>query len=628
MQAGAEGKQHQEPLYKQPAQSSTKRKRPGWHPSEEPVQSSSRSQDPQQLPLDKVKQADPKVVQNCPKQQVQSRAEDKQRQDPSSKQPVESKSKGKQPVRPAPGQALQSSSRSENPQQLPLDKPTRANPEAKQHRPKPQVQSESEDQQHQDPQPETAAPSKSKGEQSIPLLGFEFPKCFIARIPVKRGTAITRVKVFIVPDTAVRHPQTFLFKNIPQLEPFWGWMNDQASTATRILRLTNQEKPTPYFLMVCRGEYPEVTSPRNKNGVFRGMDEPIFGDAFVFKLSKPEINANGYAMYANIEEDIGSIDWLPEAIRRAARLVDTAKPRNANPGFPDMANYADRKTMREDAEKLVLWSSIIAKMETKNATDFPIDEESGQPDLERMEDAVATWKRRVYQLQEDGVLPNNEGSELGNHQSVHDFEREVTGFENAIRDFATDAEGDASPFAFTGITSLDPETSKFKVVDHFMAVKKRYPAMKDLAGKILDKRLLKSLSVKEPTGEFDELAALYMVGDMDRTVANWRNGGIRLTGSNVRMMDEILVKARAVRQAMERKKSNLEVHKAIIEMTKLYQSLREEEMAGAAMIAEWVAALGGPAPKADEDGVSDAKFKVLHVPDESGDTYHFLKKPD
>lgn len=634
MQSDHEGKQRQEPLHKQPSQSSSKGKQPVWRSSEEPVEAGSRSQDPQQLPLDKSKQASPKVAQNHPKQQVQSSAEGEQRQDPSPKQPAGSKSKGKQPVRPAPEQPLQSSPRSENHQQLPLDKPTRANPKATQPHPKPQVQSDSEsdseDQQGQDPQPKTAASSKSKGKQPIPTRSFTFPKCFIARIPVKRGTAIKRVKISICPDTAFRHPQTFFFKNIPQLEPYWGWMNDKASTATRILRLDDEGRPTPYFLMVCRGEYPKVISPRNKNGVFLGMDEPIFGDAFVFKLSYPELNADGYTRYANIEKDIGSIDWLPPAIRRAARLVEIAKPHNANPGFPDMANYADRKTMGEDTQRLMRWGTIIAKMEIKHATNFPIDEESGQPDLERIEDTVEKWAVRVRNLQEGGILPNDEGSGSGDYQSIHDFWCEVTGFRDAINDVTTDAEGDEYPSASTDITSRDPETFKFpqKVIDQFMAIKKRYPTMQSLAKRILDNRIMEGLSAKEPTGDFDDLASVYMIEAMDSVVAGWRNGGVILTDSSSKMMDELLVKARGVMQAMQRNESKKETHKKIIEMNKLYQVLLEEASAVEAMATEAAAALADPAPEANEDGISNARFELLHIPDESGSTHHFLKRLD
>ena len=620
VQSGAEGKQHQEPLHKQPAQSSSKGKQPVWHSSEDPVQAGSRSQDPQQLPVDKSKQANPKVTQNLPKQ----------RQDPSSKQPAESKSKGKQPDRPPPEQPLQSSSRSENPQQLPLDKTTRANPEAAQPRPKPQVQSDNEDQQCQDPQPETAAPSKSKGKQPMSLLGYTVPKCFIARIPVKRGTAIKRVKVSIGPDTVFRHPQTFFFKNIPRLEPYWGPKNDKAFTATRILRLKNEGKPTPYFLMVCRGEHPKVKSPRNKNGVFGAMDEPIFGDAFVFKLSNPELNADGYTRYTNIEEDIGSIDWLPEAIRKAARLVDDAKAYHANPGFPDMTNYADRETMRNDTERLARWSMRIAKMELKHASEIPIDEASRQPDLERMEDAIGKWTTRVDLWRKEGILPNEEGSELGNYQAVHDFLCEATGFQNAIKDNATDPEGNQNPSASTDVSSLDPETFNFpqKAIDHYRAVKKKVPAIQALADQNLRKRLVEILNVKEPTGEYDEIVSRLFLETMDTIVQGWKNGEVPLTDSNVKMMDDLLVKAHAVRQAMEREKSRVEIHKAIIEMNKLFIILLKEAKFASAMVAKVAAAISRPAPEADEHGISGAKFEVLHVPDKSGDTYHFLRRLD
>lgn len=627
VQSDTEGKQRQDPLSRQPAESKSKGKQPVLRSSEETVEAGSRSQGPQQLPLNKSKQAGTRVLQNRPKQQMHSIAEEEESQDPPPKQPAESKSKGKQPVRPAQEQPLQSSPRSENPRKIPLEKPTRAKPKATQPRPhKPQVESDSEDQQRQGPQAETAAPKKSK---DIPLavLSRTFPKCFIVRIPVERGSAMERVKVRLCPDTTFRHPQTFFFKVIPQLEPYWGERNMKAFSATRIVRLEHEGKPTPYFLMVCRGELCKARSPRNKNSVFGAMDEPIFGDAFVFKLSDPEINENGYTIYENIEDDFGSSRYLPGAIRRAASRVHDATPRHANPGFPDMTNYADPEKMREDSERLAQWNRKVWRAERKYTSEIPLDEASGRPDLERIEAAVASWTNRLFDMQKGGLLPSNEGSKLGNYQPIYDLKREVTALQNAIRDIATDTPGAESPSASTDIPSLDPETSKFpqKLIDHFMAVRKSFLAMETFAQQIIETRIRELSSETEPTGEFDELASLYMVEAIDATVASWRNGEVPLTASNVKMMDELLAKGRTIKPMMEQRKSRIEIHKVIIEMNKLRRSLEEQAVNAQAILAEVEAglnALTGPAPEADGDEDSGPRSQVL----KSGSTYRVVTR--
>ena len=229
---------------------------------------------------------------------------------------------------------------------------------------------------------------KPRGKQPMPVYLWWFPRCFILRIPAQNTVPIERVAVEIEPDTAVRHPQTFFFKNVPSRGPFWGYSNHKAVLATRIIRLENEENPTPYFLMVCRGEHPKAQSPFNNSAVFE-VDVPIFGDAFVFKLGDPELcGPDGYARYVDIEEGFRGIEWLGQAIRMASRKIESATAEYANPGFPDLKNYADQKTMSKDARTMHLWKKEIRKANIRLGTPISIEEASRMPVVESMSYAI------------------------------------------------------------------------------------------------------------------------------------------------------------------------------------------------------------------------------------------------
>ena len=202
------------------------------------------------------------------------------------------------------------------------------------------------------------------------------PKVYITRIPYSRNgkpKAMHRVKVYVKPDVA-GHPQTFFFKNIPDVEWYWGFCNDPATTAQRIVRLEKEGQPTPYFLLACRGEWPELTSPRNDNAIFAGLHElMVFSDAFVFKLGEPETYGEGYVNYVHIEEDLGSVGWIPNAIREAAEKVEYATPVNANPGFPDMEKYADPETISKDIQKMLKHMNKYKKTAERRSSAPPLE---------------------------------------------------------------------------------------------------------------------------------------------------------------------------------------------------------------------------------------------------------------
>ena len=268
-----------------------------------------------------------------------------------------------------------------------------------------------------------------------PLSGNQ--RCFVARIPVERDGQIRRVKVFIAPDTAFRHPQTFFFRNLPDVDPYWGYLNDKASTAVRVIRLETEDNPTPYFLLVCRGEYPKATSPRNNNALFADMYEPIFNDAFVFRLGDPEVDETGYSRFVHVDEDIGSVDWLPRAIKDAARKVKDAVPGHANPGFPDLTNYADPETMNKDTQKLSKWRGAIARAEMKYGREFPADADTGLPDLERMRDILEQWMRQFRFSRAYEVLSGEEEVDISLVIQVASFVEKMNHCSNAIEDNAT-----------------------------------------------------------------------------------------------------------------------------------------------------------------------------------------------
>ena len=191
----------------------------------------------------------------------------------------------------------------------------------------------------------------------------------IVRIPIGKDAPMETVKVYISLDTAYSNSQTLIFKHFPNVQFYWGERKSRNAWATRIVRLEKEGNPTPYFLLVNKGGQRNCRPPRNQNANLRDGREPIFGDAFVFKLGDPELHEGpGHARYVDIEMDVGRISWLPGSIREAATKVKTAGPANANPGFPDLKKFADPETVKQQASEsekemsFKIVTSIIERM--------------------------------------------------------------------------------------------------------------------------------------------------------------------------------------------------------------------------------------------------------------------------
>ena len=174
----------------------------------------------------------------------------------------------------------------------------------------------------------------------------------IARIPIGKDAPMETVKVYISLDNAYSNSQTLIFKHFPNVQFYWGEKKTRNAWATRIVRLEKERKPTPYFLLANKGGQLKYRPLRNQNANLTDGREPIFGDAFVFKLGDPELHEDpSHARYVDIEMDAGRMSWLPGSIREAATKVKTAGPANANPGFPDLKKHADLETMKQRASE-------------------------------------------------------------------------------------------------------------------------------------------------------------------------------------------------------------------------------------------------------------------------------------
>ena len=259
-----------------------------------------------------------------------------------------------------PEQSAQAQSTGQKPQQLPPEQSKQAKPEVTQPHPKETMQADTKGKQPQQPPAQQSEQGDSKDSPPTRKPVHGMPHLWIARIPVRRDARIKRVEVVVIPDTAYRHPQTFFFKSIPEVDWYWGGLNDAAVTAQRMVRLEHDGLPTPYFLLACRGEYPVIKLPRNENVIFSNMQVSVFGDAFVFKLASPEVNEHGYTRYVHIE-DICGINWIPQAIREAARKVEYATASKANPGFPDITTYADQETISKDVRRMLKYMTAYRK---------------------------------------------------------------------------------------------------------------------------------------------------------------------------------------------------------------------------------------------------------------------------
>ncbi len=325
-----------------------------------------------------------------PEQPAQAKSTGKKPQKPSSQQPpteqtTQSTSKGKQPMQLPPERPAQAKSTSKKPQQLPPEQSKQAKAKVTQPHPKEAMQADSKGKQPQQPPAQQSEQGDSKDSPPTRKPVHGMPRLWITRIPVRRDAQIERVEVVVIPDTAYRHPQTFFFKNIPEVDRYWGLLNDAAVTAQRMVRLERDGLPTPYFLLACRGEYPLVKSPRNENAIFANMQVSVFGDAFVFKLASPELNEDGYTRYDHID-DIGDFDWIPQAIQEAARKVEYATASKANPGFPDITNYADQETISKDVHKMLKFVAAYRKAAKRKLPDI---------------DTIGRWTKRFTTLLRD-----------------------------------------------------------------------------------------------------------------------------------------------------------------------------------------------------------------------------------
>lgn len=366
------------------------------------------------------------------------------------------------------------------------------------------------------------------------------PKVYITRIPYSRNgkpRSIHRVKVSVIPDVG-RHPQTFLFKNIPDVEYYWGFLNDAATTAQRIVRLERDGQPTPYFLLACRGEWPKVTSPRNDNAIFAGVQEPtVFSDAFVFKLGEPEIYEDGYVRYVHIEEDLGNIDWIPEAIREAAKKVEYATPLDANPGFPDMENYADPETMSKDVQKMRKHMNAYRKAAEGYGSDLPTEYEPGMLEFGAMKETVAKMTVLLYKMRED-VFGDFESSD---HRMDQDCIQQANAAFKAIRDHdATQNVDDASSDSTTDANEINSRIHQEIEMVYFDLMQKVIYVHDMLYGD--DKELGHRRALKEVYDAFGALK--FKVDDAFRNVkvaqkvdAAWKNDTVETPGATSELPD-------------------------------------------------------------------------------------------
>ena len=434
--------------------------------------------------------------------------------------------------------------------------------------------------------PESLLPSlseKAKGKQpetTNTIVGYKRMLVSILRIPIAKDGPLTRVKVAVRGDTASRHWQTFFFKSIVCLEPRWGWTNDKAHVATRIVRLKMVDgTPTPYFLMVCIGEYPKITSPRNGNEVFKGLEaEPIYNDAFVFKLGDPELGESGYANYVDIDKDIDGFDWLREAIRGAARKVEWAMARHANPGFPDMSKYADEETMVKDVGDMLHVRAAIEKANKKYAAAIagPVEAEFGLPRLESMHDRANIMLGQIRKWISKGVL-----FEEGAAESIIDQAANASGLKtievfSAIEEALTATKMDKDPSASTDVDSPSAKTKELceRAEECFMGAQSAYESLTALVRKKIEEKNQELSRIRDSNVKCDTVwleyllkAVLLGIVEVKKDPKNIR--ALKSGDPNMKANDLLGVKAQAAYQAIEENKPYQEIIQLIIEMNEI-----------------------------------------------------------
>lgn len=566
-----------QPLPESPVQTNPKRKRgqepfpkqlvheiPKGKQIEQPIQVNTKGKQPEERRLQQPVQADPKGKRV--EQVVQVNTKGKQPEQPRPQQPVQADPKGKQLEQP-----VQVSLKSKQPQQASSKQSTHPAPESK------EAQKLKLEQRLQ-LRPTLQPPSRKAILANAKPVYLGSPKVFIARIPGKsdaKRSTMHRVKVSVIADTAYRHPQTFFFKNLPDVELYWGFLNDAATTAQRVVRLERDNRPTPYFLLACRGEYPKVTSPRNDNVIFADLHEPIFGDAFVFKLADPETTETGYARYAHVEADIGTIDWLPEAIREAAMKVEYAMAPDANPGFPDINNYADPETMLKDAQKMLKWMTAIKKAVTRYGSGLPADAMPPLPDHERMKEILMEMATQVQAWRNEGVLYIDRGPESSDSRLVQDFTKKASAAFKAIQnsasdvDTARDLDGASSDSTISELSDVKTTDAVEKV---FRATKNAFDEVKAIMKVNIVKQLVNTLTT-DATPEVIDIQELRQIVDaMSMDVGVWK----AFRSLDPKIVDEFVKKVRVSYDAMEDPSNEMMISRAILELHDVFQAIKAE----------------------------------------------------
>lgn len=515
-------------------------------------------------------------------------------------QPVQVNTKGKQPEQPIYQGAVQvepkgkhverlvpATIKGKQPEQLRPQQPVQGEPKSKQVEQPIQGSRKSKQPQQTPPEP-SKPPTVVKGKQTQDLTSeqrlqvrptLQSPlrkailananpvyhgsqKVFIARIPAKmkaKRSMMHRVEVSIIADTLCRHPQTFFFKNLPDVENYWGALNDAATTARRIVRLEMGGQPIPYFLLVSKGELPKADSPRNDNIIFADMHVPIFGDAFIFKLAYVELDENGYARYVNVEDEVGSIDWLPEAIREAARKVDNATAAEANPGFPDVENDADPETMRKYVQSLLRHRDPMQKAARKYGSGLLVDPRSGLPGVMSMGRNLTGMAKKVGAWRDEGVLRMDIGPKSADFKTFKDFHEKALVAFYAILD-CTNGMGDLRG---ASSASVDLGSSETKTTDSVERVKKSFRAASDAFDEVravrrvnAARKVIKALNVDEIPKRIHMEDIHHNIEAVLRTLADWeRNRDLSAHAKNgpfdPKIVDEFVKRVRGADQAME-----------------------------------------------------------------------------
>ena len=447
-----------------------------------------------------------------------------------------------------------------------------------------------------DPPGEALLPSlmseKAKGKQpaapksSAPA--FKTRCALILRIPCARDGPLKRVWAAVRGDAATHHWQTFFFKNIVCLEPYWGVTNDKAFVATRIVRLKIDERgkkptPTPYFLMVCIGEYPRITSPPNDNAMFVGLHEPIYNDAFVFKLGDPELDVNGYANYVNIDKDIVDFSWLKPAVRNAAKKVERSMAMHANPGFPDMSNYADEETMSDDVGKMLYVQAKIRNAKQRHLVADDVHAISERPDFESMYVTTVEMMEQITTWKDDGLLPY-EDDESVEYQAVDTCFQKAKEALDAIEEARLANKWNETPSASTDVESPSAMTKAKELCkwaqEVFIDAESAYVSVQALVNSEMDNKTRDAWEIRDHSAQCDTRWLKLMADSVLASVVEMKRNrrviaAIMAGHPLMKKIDQLGAKAQAAYQAIEENKPYQEIIRLVIELNKLLQIFSE-----------------------------------------------------